>query len=729
MVALIALLPYLNTLGGDFLWDDEIVILRNYWIQNSRQIPHLFSLHYWKFENPGKKGEYRPIPMISLALDFHFWKFNPWGFHCTNLLLHSLNSILVFFLVFSLSRNRMLSLLSAGLFALHPIHTESVSWIKNRTDLLCFFFSLLTLISTLLLCPPEKKIPTWRKAVLYGMGLIFFGLALLCKEMAVTIPLLIWLQLRWFRKDKIKKLGYFILPFFWGSFTYIGFKAIGLGKVAPFLYTTKIGLGARLLSVPKTLITYFLKVLFPVNLNLEPRFTPPISLATLSFLASVLLLILIVTFIFFLIRRQLPLPAFGLSWFFISLLPVANFIYLSGRPIAEQRLYLPSFGYCLVVAYIVFCLSRWRPNRKNNLYACVCFLFLFFFVSTWLRNQEWRNPISLWSKTLRQNPDSARAMSNLGAAYNSAGNREKASYYFKLAIDKHPRKVQEAYLNIAGVLIQQGKFSEAIESISQALKIQTDHYGAYKLLGVAYRELKKFDAAIFCFEQAALINPHDPEIFLSLGSLYGRKGWHSRAEDKFLKALKLNPNLSEARKNLALALFNQGKLKSALEEYHSLAISEPESPFWRVQLGEVYKASGNFEKAIAAFQKAREVGDQSTEVYKNLGDLFRLMGNYEKSESAYKKVLELEPENAEAYNNLGYLYAVQGRNLTEARKLLEKALSFEPQNPHYLDSLGWVYFKMGDLEQARGQLEKAFQLQPEDPVIYEHLQKIIKSQN
>ena len=142
-LVLVTTLSFSKSLSHQFVWDDQPIILENPQLRNIDNVPSFFTPHYWKYIHPGTKGQYRPLRTVSLALSYHFWKFRPFGYYITNLIFHVLNVLLIYLVVAALFKKPAVGFLAALLFALHPIHVESVSWVKNRTDLFALFFFLL----------------------------------------------------------------------------------------------------------------------------------------------------------------------------------------------------------------------------------------------------------------------------------------------------------------------------------------------------------------------------------------------------------------------------------------------------------------------------------------------------------------------------------------------------------------------------------------------------------
>ena len=423
LLIIAAILVFSNTFENPFIWDDQYLIVDNVYIKSFKNIPYFFSIDYWKNFGVETSGQYRPLRSLSFAGDFYLWKLNPAGFHLTNLLLHILNVILIYFLIFKLTASESISFLTALFFAVHPIHTESVTWIKNRQDLLaCLFFlsALLFFIKSRL----SRKVGSG--IILYFLALFSFLLALYSKEMAISLPLILGAYTLLFYSPSEYKAGFVkILPFLALAGFYLLFKKYILGALISAEHAYKIDIYPHILVVIKTIGYYLYLLIAPFNLCADHAFTIPKSFFTPAvFLPALLLCVLplILARGYFRLKSpgfkrdtaHLKLFLLGILWIFLTLLPVSNIIFLARRPIAEQRLYIPSLGFCILLALMV---RRFTASEKRSIsgrilkYLAVTFfiflLLLYSFTAFW-RNFDWQSPLYFWSRTLKASPHSAK---------------------------------------------------------------------------------------------------------------------------------------------------------------------------------------------------------------------------------------------------------------------------------------------------------------------------------
>ncbi len=474
LLILVSIIIFSNTFQNPFMWDDNELIVENRYIKHLKFIPFLFSFTYWKYHHPLTKGFYRPITTTSFALDYSLWGTNPFGYHLTNLLLHILNVILIYFLINRLG-GRGLAFLAALFFAAHPIHTESVSWIKNRSDLLVLLFFL---ISFMLFIRYTQK----RKGVLpYLVAIFCFILALSSKAVAFSLPfILVSYILCFIPRESYKKAIISTIPFFGVMAGYIIYKLIAPSYAAATNVEYSMAISSKIFLVTKTLGYYFKLLILPINLNAERLLAIPESFFEPGvFISFIVLLIISIITIKTFTREKLI--SFGLLWIFLTLGPVSNIIFLSARPIAEQRLYIPSLGFCLILALVITKLWQSKPTKPIAILSSA-FILIFYSSATIMRNYDWNDPVAFWSKTLEASPDSSRAHNNLGKEYSDIGKHEDAIASYKKAIEINPDYVM-AYSNLGKAYDAIDKKETAITFCKKAIEINPDYAMAYYKLG------------------------------------------------------------------------------------------------------------------------------------------------------------------------------------------------------------------------------------------------------
>lgn len=470
LVALLAIGAYLNTLSHAFVWDDKFLIAQNTAIQHLRNAPVAFISDFSPPNDPSRKsGYYRPITTLSYMIDVALWGNNPRGFHGTNVLLHALCSVLVYVFAASLRIHPSTALLAALLFALHPVHTESVAWISGRTDLLCTLFLLLSLLTF----PKSREDPPGKRRVLFQAGsLLTFLLALWAKETAIVLPLLLPLyeevsmcSARNAAPSFVRRhIGYWITAVF-----YIVLRVFALHRLGPTTGQHAKGLPIRLLTAPKIVGCYLKQMIWPLHLNAEIDIVPVRSPLDMSFLLSVGTIIALLLIALRLRKTHRPL-FFGILWFFLALLPVSNLIPLQDE-VADRFLYTPSIGFLVALSVVLFLLYEHigKPSFRIAITTVFSLILFGYGWSTIHRNRDWKNDLTLFSANVRDAPNASRAHYNLATLFLVRGEYDRAIEELRTAVQLRPTYVQ-AHYNLACAYARKGETDPAIQALTQAIR-------------------------------------------------------------------------------------------------------------------------------------------------------------------------------------------------------------------------------------------------------------------
>jgi len=508
-------LLFFNSLFGSFVFDDRQTILNHPQIQKITNLP-LFLFSPYFFQKP-QSGIYRPLTMTTYTID-HLWlKTNSaFFFHLTNVLLHSFNVVLVFILVQKLFKNKKLSFFTALLFASHPIHTEAVSWISGRPELLAFFFALLSIIFFL-----KKK---WLQTN------IFLLLALFSKETAIIlIPLYIYL----FFSNKPsttpmvlgKKLkqSFNLNSVYCLLFTvciYFSFRWLALGKFIfsndativenPLKFAASL---PRIFTALKIAVLYFVKLIFPLKLSADYSFNQiPIESNFWNHLTIIGFAFLVFAFCSLLFTKK-NIIRFGLFFLLFPYLLISNLIFPIGTIMGERLMYFPSLGFCLLLAFFLLKL----PSRRL-LSITIAIIITFYFFRTFLRNFDWLSEFKLYQSMAKASPKSVLARSNLGGLYIMQNQWEKGK---KELVDAN--QICQCYphaLNNLGLIYQHEEdLEKAEEWFKKAVEIDPHYQLGYKNLGILYFNQDRFEQAKKQFEKILPGNENSPEILYWLNQI------------------------------------------------------------------------------------------------------------------------------------------------------------------------------------------------------------------
>ncbi|MFQ5480850.1 MAG: tetratricopeptide repeat protein [Thermodesulfobacteriota bacterium] len=511
LIALVAFAVYMNTLYNGFIWDDYFIV------ENSSksglglyQIARFF-IDKNAYHAPGEI--YRPLYLFSFALDYRIYGSSPWGWHLTNICLHIINSVLVYFFALSLLSGRgdldeptrrvgLAALGAALVFAVHPVHTESVAWIKGRDDMLACVFILASFIFYIAYSHRQKGLKY------YCASIITFIPALLSKEMALTLPLLFILYELCFKPSGLRRGKGLtaLVPFFVLAGLYLGVRTAVTGQVAQTAYFGG-GLGPALFTTARGFVRYFSLLTIPLNqcgdylaFPLSYGLTPRVILSILivgAFLAAG-----VVSYFFFL--RPL---AFLIFWFFVTMMPVSNIIPLKIL-LAERFLYIPSVG-IFVLFGMVFSgvLEKARPRaglRRFLIITALLVMTLYAFAAV-ERNRVWRDERTFWSDVIAKYPG-ARAYTNYGLAMEDEGDIRGAIKFYQEALKMDPR-FSYALNNLAANYLKEGLVDEAIKSYREAVAIEPGNAVMHSGLGDAYRKKGLLKEAAAEYRRAIELDP------------------------------------------------------------------------------------------------------------------------------------------------------------------------------------------------------------------------------
>ena len=481
IVAMLALVCFANTLGGKFVYDDEFFVVNNTAIRDLRNAPAFFTDGNTAVKGGSIEGDvYRPLTTLSYSIDYFLWKLNPAGYHLTNLLFHIMNSVLLLLVINILTGNLTLSLLTALFFAAHPIQTDAITWISGRGNALFLFFYLGAFYLFIRCFGQDKK----NTGKLYALSVICGALAMLSKEMAATLPIILLAYLVYFRNEQklcwFKKLAY-TMPFFMIDALYILARSAVLGKVSQrafwggSLYTT-------FLTMSKVFVVYLKLLLAPLKLCGDYVYPVAESIAEPGVLASLAILALLLVAAVKTYRTN-KLVSFSIAWFFITLLPVSNIIPLKIL-VAERFLYLPSIGFCLALAWAVTEAFRRVKGAEANsaglsktrIFIAVLIL-VFYSGRTIIRNNDWKDDFTFWTSVIKVCPVNPKAHNNLGTHYSDLGQQENSEKEYRTAVQLSPNYVTP-HFNLAGLYMRRQMYAEALQELETVLRLRPEFPGA-----------------------------------------------------------------------------------------------------------------------------------------------------------------------------------------------------------------------------------------------------------
>lgn len=582
----LSFLLYLPTLQNDFVnWDDNLYIYENNQIRSLS-----FTFLKWAFTSE-ILGNWHPLTMVSYALDFKLWGLNPAGYHLTNVLLHSLNTFLVYYLFQQLLRylncagSTTLALLTALFFAIHPLHVESVAWASERKDVLCAAFFLLSLIVYISYAKNKG-------AKNYIACLIFFILALLSKPMAVSLPLIL-LVLDYYPLNRLSRSTLLEkTPFLFFSIISAALTVWAQSEGGALMPTESVSIKMRLVVASYAYIAYLQKMIFPMNLAPLYPYPTQVTAFYVFFSLTTTLLFMVTTWAIWVKKGKLYVSI--ILYYTITLIPVIGIVQVGGQSAADRYTYLPGIGPLFLMALAVTSLLKSSKEKgKIILISTVTLVSILMLSKTISQVSIWKNSMTLWSHELKIFPDAPYVVFNgRGDAHAELGNHREAINDFNKVIKLKP-SYDKAYNNRGNAYMALGELQKAVKDLTKALTLNPQNDVAYLNRGKAYNLLSRNIDAISDYSSALKLNGSNIEAYYNRGTTYGMIGNYQLAIKDFTKVIELDPQNSAAIANRGYSFFSMGDNERALNDYRQALKIDPNSPRTHYNLGVLYKKLGN----------------------------------------------------------------------------------------------------------------------------------------
>jgi len=530
VLAAITLAVFWQVNQYDFVYDDVVYVIQNRNIQSGITPEGL----RWAFST--KYADlWTPLVWISFMVDYQLFGLNAGGYHMTNLILHIMSTLLLFWLFNRMTGAIWKSAFVAALFALHPLHVESVAWISERKDVLSAFFWMLTLC--LYVYYTEK--PAIRRYLLVLFG---FACALMSKPMVITLPVIMILLDYWPLGRFESKQGNLVL---WQLKEKIPFFILSSALVIVSFYTPNeqetyikwFPLSPRIANAPVAFMTYLERTFWPHDMAAFYPFPAQISLWLV--LGTFLLIIVITTIVVVMVKRM-PFLFVGWMWYAVTIAPVIGIIQVSVYPyaMADRYHYLPSVGIVVMLAWGIPYLIKSEQARKKILFPVgIAFLAIMAFLS-WNQCGYWKNSIELWKHALQVTKDNYIAHNHLASALLIQGKIEEAIYHNNEAILIYP-DFARAYDSRGAAYSILGKHQQAIEDCSKAIRLRPNYAPAYNNRGVSYLKLDRYQQALDDYNEAIRLKADYSDAYNNRGLAYFLHGNNKLGCPDAQKACKL----------------------------------------------------------------------------------------------------------------------------------------------------------------------------------------------
>jgi len=654
-LSLAALLVYYPALHGGFVVDDNVLLTDNPLIKAADGLYRI----WFTTEAP----DYWPMSNTMLWFEWRLWGMSPTGYHVTNLLLHVVSALLLWWALHRLAMPG--AFLAALLFAVHPVNVETVAWIAQRKTLLAFVFCLLSFVAhqQAELASARAAAPTAERWRWYGLSLIAFTLAMLSKATVATYPFLLLCTLSWKRplnRDDFTRILPFLTVAALSIVINLWFRDATHGLGNPGRTADPL---QRLLGAGAVVWFYLGKALLPFDLifiypewNVDPTQWP----WWLPALAAA-----VTTAALWWHRHGVARPVF-VAWlyFCLALLPVMGFTdvgYMQPLVVADHYQHVALLA--VVTPLAALCAlshRRLQPRALTPAVAVALVVVAGLMLLSWRQSHIYVDGMTLYQATLARNPRAWLAHTNLGSVLFAAERREESISHYREAARLRP-DFPGSHYNLAVVLARSAQLADAVEHLQEAIAQKPDYLEAHYSLALVLADAGRSQEAIEAFRKVVDLSPTFAEAHYNLGALLIAAGKRDDAITHWQEALRLNPRFAEADYNLAGVLIESGRLEEAIPHYERALANRPDLPGAHYNLARVLLALGRVEPAISHFQQAVQVAPDSADAHGAFAAALHQAGRNEEAIHNLRQALRIAPDHRDAEQLLERVLALQER--------------------------------------------------------------------
>jgi tetratricopeptide (TPR) repeat protein len=622
---------------NDFVWDDH------FYIVNNRYIQELTWENLQETLTGYMLGNYHPLTMLSLFVEYTLAGARPWVYHLDNLLLHIANSWLVFRLIYRLNPSFLAAAVTSMLFAVHPLHVESVVWAAERKDVLYTLFFLLSFHYYLRFVAENKRSH-------YVISILLFVCSCLSKGMAVVLPVVLvltdWLMLKRSFNNKVllEKAPYFVIALAAGIVSIVAQRSAGADA------TNVLGLAysksERFFFICYGLMFYWVKMLIPTNLYAFYPYPELTGMRKLpgEFYFYFFLLLVLVAGLYWTGRRDARIWWGGL-YFFVVILPVAQILPIGSAIVADRYFYVSSVGPLFLMGLFANYLHSRGGVLSKGLPVLGGLVLVAHGALAFQRAKVWETPFTLFSDVLKKYPNDPMVMSNIGWWYYAKKDTLNAINYFEKTKEKNfanadihfalgqmyfarkdyartigsfeeaiklkPNEMKSVYWMLGTACYYADSYDKAITYSEKAVKDVDQNANAWNVLGLTHTKLGEYDKAEGYYKKAMKVGPQFYDPYVNLGHLYNQKGEHLKEIEYLQKAIKLDPKVTIGYKNIGVAYVAINQPEKAVEYWKKGAAADPKDGTFDYNIALRYALKGQVAEAIEWYKKAARKGDQS----------------------------------------------------------------------------------------------------------------------
>lgn len=633
-------------------------------------------------------GNWHPLTWVSHMLDVQFFGMDAGWHHLTNLFLHLASTVLLLRVLIRMTGAVAASTLVAALFALHPLHVESVAWIAERKDVLSTFWWVLTITAY---AAYVRQPRAWRYAI---VGLCF-ALALMSKPMVVTLPFVlllldVWPLCRWQGAGGASGIWALVKEKSWL------FLMAGGASIVTFIVQRQAGavqsldrlpLMLRIAGVPVAYVHYLISTVWPVHL--APLYPYPSSIPWWEGLGALAVLVVLSVLAVRSFRSH-PYVLVGWCWFLGVLAPVNGLVQVGSALYSDRHTYVAAIGLFIIIAWAVRDWVIARPATSRPVAAGAVIIVFVLATLSYFQVQHWKDNVTLWEHTVAVTGDNYRGQTNLGFALAQAGDRARA-----------------------------------MDAYREALRLNPSYPQAHNYYGLVLAEMGDHDRAAAEYEQALKLLPRFAEASNNLGLTRAEQGQLEGARQAFEAALAANPAFAQARNNLAIVYARQGDYVHATAEFEEVVRQTPASAEAQMNLASALADGGRKQDALAHFETAARLGGDPVRVHQAWGGALMDLGNMPEAAAHFQIVLRTNPRSAPALHDLGRALALSG-HLSEGLQALQMAVEIQPDDADYHHDFGAALARSGRINEAIAEMQTALRINPAHAEAQDALRLLIK---
>ncbi len=714
------LLVYTQVVTHEFIsYDDGIYVTNNGYVKAGLSLSNI--KRSFSIEGCSIRTYYHPVTWLSHMLDSQMYGLNPGMHHLTNVLIHVLNTALLFFLLSSATGSLWASFLAASFFGLHPINVDSVAWLAERKNVLSTTFWMLGILAYI-------RYAKYRSFMRYLPVPACFALGLLAKPSIVALPGVLILMDFW----PLKRI------WFDGKFTgnmrefASGIKAKeSLGLIAaekiPLVVLSILSVYVSRLSlqhitvptsvVPMTLrlenavvscVKYLEKMLLPIDLTF---FYPYPDYIPVWKVAGAAAIILAITFFSLKELSRRPYILFGWLWYLGTIFPVLGIMQGGQWPeIAERWSYIPLIGIYIAFSWgAVEIVGHLRgiAGRKTAIAAILIVMFILSGI-TWNQIRYWKDDYALYTHGIKVNPENFVAQNNLGNALLAMNRIDEAVIHYTKAIDISPDFPEPNY-NLGVLYLRQKNPDKALGFLKRSIRLNPRDSDAYLSLGMLYLEKGSADEAVSNFLDSQRLSPDNPEVCFNLGMAYYRKGDLDTAIGYFSQTVKIDPQYAEAHYNLGVIHINEMKIQEAVDQFSRTITLNPRHKQAHYNLGKAFSDLGRINESIFHYAEALKIDSGFAPAQQQLYAEKNRKARVESAVQGLEKKHEARPGDLEVLNKLAVYYSLLGMN-DKALSCLREVIRVKPASPDAYYNVACIHAKENRVEESVQSLKQAIGL-------------------